>query len=373
MENLKRKVLILSPQLPSNPNGGAKILQDRFKLLSGFFDLYLIARDSDTKNKNKSSLTYFKYIYVIKKVKIYNLVLFFYRYFLVSTFLLYKIILKEKIKIIQLEYFDNLLYSIILFPLRLIGIKIYYTAHDIQCLYYSKNSFKFKVTRFFENIFFRYFIDYIFVWGDDDFNEILSWNVKYIDKVKIIPPIILTDNHKKWSINKENNFVFMGSINHSPNRDSLNLLLTNLWPEINKILPDSKLYLILGKKNVSLNINDPSIINCGFVNDPIDILSMCNIFIAPIVSGTGIKIKIIESFSFGIPLISTSLGFKNFNRLNGKIVMVAHSTEDYISYIKFLINNRDRLLSISNYEKEFFNKNFSSSNINLYVNYYNNI
>ena len=66
MENLKRKVLILSPQLPSNPNGGAKILQDRFKLLSGFFDLYLIARDSDTKNKNKSSLTYFKYIYVIK-------------------------------------------------------------------------------------------------------------------------------------------------------------------------------------------------------------------------------------------------------------------------------------------------------------------
>jgi glycosyltransferase involved in cell wall biosynthesis len=366
-KNMKEKIFIISPQLPSNPNGGAKIVQDRLKLLSEHYDLFMLVRDKFPEKAKK--LEYLKWLRVVKKTKPYNFLLFLYRYFILSIFLIYFIVIKERIKIIQLEYYDNLIYSLFLLPLRLFRVKIFYTAHDVQCLYFKEGSFKFLFTKLIEKIFFIFFVNYIFVWGEDDFNTIYSWGNISSNKIKIVPPIIITKNIGEWQLNDEMNFVFMGSFGHLPNREALNFLLERIWPKIKLISPDSKLYLILGVANINLSIQDDNVINCGFVDNPMDVLKKCNLFIAPIISGTGIKVKIIESFSYGIPLISTTLGFRNFSLLKNNYLL-ANNEDEFLQEIEKIVQDKKILERASEYEKKYFINNFYLNNLALYKNIY---
>lgn len=368
MENVNKKIFVIGAQIPSNPNGGAKVIYDRLLILSKYFDIFLLVRDRNP--RSIKNLEFLKWIRVIKKTKPYNFFIFLFRYFMLSIFYIYKTVIKEKIKVIQLESFDDLIYSIILLPLKLCNINFYYTAHDIQCLYYNKKTTKFKLTKLMEKMYFKFFIDYIFVWGVDDYNEIMSWKCIPEKKIKIIHPLVILNEEKSWQLNKDTNFVFMGSVNHKPNKDSVEFILKNLWPEIKKISPQSKLYLILGSNTNNFNIEDENIIDCGFVEDPRDIMKKCNIFLAPIVSGTGIKIKIIESFNFGIPLISTPMGFRNFDYIDDTIALIAKDKNDFLRKIEKLINNKSLLLNVSDYEKEYFKTNFSKNNAELYKKYY---
>lgn len=370
MENIKikEKIFIICAQYPLNPNGGAKVLRDKFKILSEYYDLFMIARDKNPEDIN--NIDFLKWIYVIKKTKPHCFFILLYRYFVLSIFLTYRIVVKEKIKIIQLESFDDLIYSVLLSPLRFLNVKFYYTAHDIQCLYYKKKTIKFIFTKLIEKIYLKFFINYVFVWGLDDFKELVSWGCISENKIKIIHPILLMEETETWQLNKDMNFVFMGSINHVPNRDSINYILKYLWPEIKKLSPKSLLYLILGSDKNGIEINDKNIVNCGFVENPKNIFKKCNLFLAPIISGTGIKIKIIESFNFGIPLISTPIGFRNFDHLDYNNILIAETKEDFIKKIKNIIINKESLFGVSNYEKKYFKDNFYKTNVEFYKKYY---
>jgi glycosyltransferase involved in cell wall biosynthesis len=283
-----------------------------------------------------------------------------------NIFLVYFWVLKYKIKIIQIEFFGCLFYSLFLLPLKLYNIKIFYTAHDIQTLYYPKSSIKYFLTRKIEKFFLKYFVDTIFVWGQDDKKELLIWKIKS-SKIKVIPPIMTLNEKNKWKLNKGRNFVFMGSYSHKPNRDSLREILL-IWPKIKKIFPCAKLYLIIGE-NKKIEFDDPSIINCGFVKDPIDVMSKCNLFLAPIFSGTGIKVKIIESFGLGVPLISTSLGFRNFDNLDSSVVPIADN-KNFSKEVLTLVKEEIKLIKLSEYEKRYFSEKFSPKNVILYKKYY---
>lgn len=365
MENQERKkILILSPQNPLNPNGGAVLLKNRFDLLSKEYDLFMIAKDFNF--GDYSNLKYFKKIKLIKKTKLSSLLLFLYRYLILNNIFNYYWIIKYRIKIIQIEFFDCLVYALFLFPLKLFGVKIFYTAHDIQTLYYQRNTLKYFFINKAEKILLKYFVDIIFVWGEDDKKELISWDI-ISDKIKIIHPTVVSDNKKKWYLNNITNFVFLGSYNHQPNKDSLNMII-KMWPIIKKHNPLSKLYLIIGR-NIKLGLIDKSIVNCGFIENLESVLCNCNILLAPIISGTGVKVKIIEAFKFGIPVISTPLGFRNFDNLDKNNILVA-SSKDFLEKVVSIKHDDTNLVKISEYEKKYFVENFSEENINLYKEYY---
>jgi glycosyltransferase involved in cell wall biosynthesis len=136
------------------------------------------------------------------------------------------------------------------------------------------------------------------------------------------------------------------------------------------VIPSAKLYLIIGKK-VNLKLDDNSVINCGFVERPTEILAACNVFLAPIISGTGIKVKIIEAFRYGIPVVSTNLGFRNFDNLNSNCVAIADK-DNFITQAINIAKNKLYLEKISSYEKKYYYEQFSCHNITLYDNQYLN-
>ncbi len=109
----------------------------------------------------------------------------------------------------------------------------------------------------------------------------------------------------------KNDFFFLGSMNWQPNIESVDYLLKEVFPKILQQLPDARLHLAGSYMPDKLvNLQQPGVIVHGKVDSVKDFMTSHGILLVPMKSGSGIRIKILEALSMGIPVISTTVGFE---------------------------------------------------------------
>jgi glycosyltransferase involved in cell wall biosynthesis len=120
-------------------------------------------------------------------------------------------------------------------------------------------------------------------------------------------------------------FVFVGNFRHTPNVQAAEFLLTEIaphFPEIEMIIAGSHLPEALQKKSYA--------IFPGYVADTRQLFHRPNtIFVAPLFSGTGQRVKLLEAFAMGAAVITTSLGAAGFPIQDGHQAMIADSPEQF--------------------------------------------
>ena len=104
-------------------------------------------------------------------------------------------------------------------------------------------------------------------------------------------------------------FYHIGSMNWMPNEEGIKWFLKNVWDKVLERTPDAKLYLAgrnmpkwlrkTKKKNVFV---------VGEVADAHEFVNKNNVAIVPLFSGSGMRIKIIESMALGKTVITTLVG-----------------------------------------------------------------
>jgi hypothetical protein len=182
-------------------------------------------------------------------------------------------------------------------------------------------------------------------------------------------PICYENINTKKIINIENtkDFYFIGS-NHSPNIECMTFFLDNIFNEILKIQKIS-LHLIGESSNHFLeykNVFGDFLQIHGKMNedDLNKLLSTIRINIVPLISGAGVKGKILESLNKQIPTISSSVGIQGLNLINNNnIIVLDVENKNYTEYAKKFINyyNDIKLLKIiSKNGKKMFIENYSN-------------
>jgi len=129
----------------------------------------------------------------------------------------------------------------------------------------------------------------------------------------------------------------IGSMNWMPNEEGVKWFFDEVWPQIETQLPDVKLYLAGREMPEWLNkLNKKNIIVVGEVDNAHEFISSKAISIAPLFSGSGIRIKIIESMALARAVISTSIGAEGINITDGENIIIANNKDDYFEAIKIL-------------------------------------
>ena len=77
----------------------------------------------------------------------------------------------------------------------------------------------------------------------------------------------------------------------------------------------------------------------GFVPDVKDCLARYQVFICPILSGSGVRVKLLEAFSAGIPTVSTRLGAEGLATEDGAICQLADEPEAFAKGVLELLEN----------------------------------
>lgn len=173
----------------------------------------------------------------------------------------------------------------------------------------------------------------------------------------------------------DNKLVFIGAGGHPPNVEGLEWFLDNVWGRILSEHSDTVLNIIGNwtQPQIEKYKKIPNLSFLGFVENLGETLNGA-ISIIPILSGSGIRMKILDAVNYGTPFISTTVGALNMGFEDGRDCYIADSAADFSSKLSELIANSSLRKKFYENSFEVYNKNYSGDQlIKKRLEYYKNI
>lgn len=178
--------------------------------------------------------------------------------------------------------------------------------------------------------------------------------------ITVVPNGVDTEFFKNSEKQEKTKLVFLGDMSTPPNNDAVRYFIEEIYP---LIIKETEIeFFIVGRNpsNYILELDKFDNIHVtGSVEDVRDYLPRGTIFITPMVSGTGIKNKILEAMSMNLPVVSTSMGISGIDAEEGKEYLCADNTIEFKEKIIDLINSPKLQLEIGNNARIFVEKNYS--------------
>jgi glycosyltransferase involved in cell wall biosynthesis len=138
------------------------------------------------------------------------------------------------------------------------------------------------------------------------------------------------------SVDVEPDSLFhIGAMDWLPNQESIQWLLDEIWPVVHREVPQAKLYLAgrkMPERWKQASIDGVSVI--GEVPDAMYFINSKKINIVPLLSGSGIRVKIIEAMSIGKVVITTSVGAQGIHYTDGENILIANTPQEFAQQIK---------------------------------------
>ncbi|MPZ22250.1 MAG: glycosyltransferase [Dehalococcoidia bacterium] len=180
-------------------------------------------------------------------------------------------------------------------------------------------------------------------------------------RISVIPTIHEAQEDTAGYPDREH-LLFVGHYQHPPNEDAAVVLAEHLFPSIRARLPGVKLYLVgNGPTERILQLSSDDIIVTGWVDDLSPFLRGCRVFVAPLRFGSGMKGKIAQSMSYGLPVVSTSIGAEGMRLEPGRHALIADPAADIVDAVVTLYEDPQLWATLSNNSMEHVRRHWSPS------------
>lgn len=195
---------------------------------------------------------------------------------------------------------------------------------------------------------------------DEGFLKALAPQAKTI----VVPAGLNIDQSKPIIQPAKVSLFFIGALDWLPNLQGLDWFLKDIWPQIHEAFPDLQFH-IAGKKMPQqfYKYEKLNVVAHGEVPSAIDFMNQHSVLLSPLVSGSGVRIKIIEAMAIGKVVLSTTIAAEGSSAINGENILIADNADAYISAIKKLITDPTLLSRLSNNARNFALENFQNKNI----------
>ena len=160
----------------------------------------------------------------------------------------------------------------------------------------------------------------------------------------------------------KNDLFFIGALDWAPNQEGLIWFFDNCWDEIRKECP--KVSLTVAGRNAPdwfvKILKKHTVKYLGEVPNAQQFMKKHAVMIAPLLSGGGMRVKIIEGMSLKKPIVTTPVGCEGIDAVNEKDILIAESPRAYTNYIIRLVKDIALQTSISNNCYKFVKENYSN-------------
>ena len=166
--------------------------------------------------------------------------------------------------------------------------------------------------------------------------ELPDLPVEVVPNIHAIPPF--PDKTKR----RHGELVFVGGFKHDPNVDAILYFCREVMPRIVSACPQTRLKII--------GSHPPPVIQAlasdhvevlGYVPKTAPHLETGYISVAPLRYGGGMKGKVGEAMSYGLPVVTTSFGAEGFDLTPGTDLLVGNTGEIFAQQVIALLNNAD--------------------------------
>ena len=184
--------------------------------------------------------------------------------------------------------------------------------------------------------------------------------------VHVAPVGIDTDDYSDRSGHGDPlTLVFLGSLDWRPNIEAVRWFLESTWPIVKQSVPGAR--FLLGGSNPPAALEglpQPEGVRVlGRVPDAREFLASGTAMVVPLLSGGGMRVKILEAMALGIPVISTKLGAAGIGARDGSEILLADDPGALAAACVNLLLDATRAATIGRAGRQYIHEVFDAAKI----------
>ncbi|MBO4613904.1 MAG: glycosyltransferase family 4 protein [Bacteroidales bacterium] len=160
-------------------------------------------------------------------------------------------------------------------------------------------------------------------------------------------------------------FSFLGALDWQPNIEGLEWFVQNVWSEY-RIRHSGVKFRVAGRnaddRFVRFLISN-GIDYHGELGNVADFYASGTIFVVPLMSGSGMRVKVVEAMAAGRAVITTTIGTEGIATENGKNILIADEASKFIECMEKIAGNRALFDDISANARRFIRENYDNDMI----------
>ena len=170
---------------------------------------------------------------------------------------------------------------------------------------------------------------------------------------------VIDKSKKEWP-----GLFHLGALNWMPNVQGIEWFLREIWPDIHAGFPKLKFY-VAGRNMPDWlkKLDRVGVEAIGEVENAVDFMNSKSIMVVPLLSGSGMRIKIIEGMALGKTIISTTIGAEGIDYEDETNILIADEPEEFVSAIKKCINNTEMANRLGKNARLLAEKEYSNASL----------
>lgn len=158
--------------------------------------------------------------------------------------------------------------------------------------------------------------------------------------------------------------AYLGAMDWEPNLEGMDWFLKEVWPKVVSAFPDITFYLAgRSMPDKYYRLNTPGVEVVGEVPDAARFLRSKAVIVAPILSGSGMRVKIVEGMAHGRAIVATTVAAEGIGVTDTDHIFLADTPDDFAERIKVLIEQRPLFDAISQRAGEFIRNGFDNDRL----------
>jgi glycosyltransferase involved in cell wall biosynthesis len=169
-------------------------------------------------------------------------------------------------------------------------------------------------------------------------------------RVEVIPLTVPVPAHPLDPNGRDDTILFVGNLVHPSNADAVTWLVRDIFPLIRAAVPTARLVLI-GEdprdllRGVAKGM--PGVEARGLVPDPTEYLDRAAVIVAPIRTGGGMRVKVLEAMAAGKAVVATPRGAAGLSVNAARELVLATSAQEVAKATIALLRDPDARRSLA--------------------------
>ena len=158
---------------------------------------------------------------------------------------------------------------------------------------------------------------------------------------------------------------YIGALDWAPNQEGMKWFFKEVWPILHKRYPELNFYLA-GRRmpaNFSNMAPDDNVKVLGEVDDAYSYMSSKAIMVVPLLSGGGMRVKIVEGMALGKAIVASSIAAEGIPVNHGEHIMIADEPIDFANAISVLVEQKGMVEVLGKNAQKMIQTQFSNRQI----------
>lgn len=158
--------------------------------------------------------------------------------------------------------------------------------------------------------------------------------------IEIIPNCIDVEAYATARAEPEpDTLIYTGSFSYFPNYEAMTWFIEQVLPLVKREIPDVHLTITGNQAGRPLPAEE-NVSHVGFVDDVRPYVAASWISLAPIWTGGGTRLKILEAMALGTPVVSTTKGAEGINAVAEEHILLADTPADFANAVIRLLQDK---------------------------------